>query len=135
MNIRQIIGVGVSAVFVTSNLTPAQAQIHHQVRQEVKARQVIQMTPKQYALDIIRKKGWGLSGYKCLINIGESESHWNPKAKNPRSTAFGIGQLLTETSHDPATQVRNFIHYLEYRYPSKNPACTGWRFHMAHGYY
>jgi len=132
---RTTIGAGVLAAFAICNLTPAQAQapIHHQVRKIVKVQ--VKMTPKQYAFGIIRRKGWGLSGYKCLINIGESESHWNPKAKNPHSTAYGIGQLLIETSSDPAEQVRNFIRYLEYRYPSANPACTGWRFHLAHGWY
>lgn len=123
--------LGMTLVFMAP--ASAFAPVHKLAPKKVVS--LAKLNPKLYALSIIRKKGWGLSGYKCLINIGAVESHWNPKAKNPRSTAFGIGQLLIETSHDPAKQVRNFIRYLEYRYPSKNPACTGWRFHMAHGYY
>lgn len=35
--------------------------------------------------------------YKCLDQLLTKESHWNPKAKNPTSTASGIGQILNST--------------------------------------
>ena len=122
MNIRQIIGVGVSAVFVTSNLTPAQAQIHHQVRQVVKVRQVMQMTPKQYAQKLLLAKGFGRFQFDSLIELWRRESNWNPKSKNRYSSAFGIAQMLTETSHDPFTQIRHGLDYIFARYGSPSKA-------------
>lgn len=34
----------------------------------------------------------------CIISLGKSESGWNPDAKNPNSTATGIGQFIESTA-------------------------------------
>ena len=96
--------------------------------------------PKAYAWKVLTAKGLGLSEFKCLINIGVMESHWNSKARNRSPVlqngkwlhAYGIGQLITETSHDPATQIRNFIRYTEYRYGSP---CKAWAFWQKNYWY
>lgn len=45
-------------------------------------------------------KGWPLDGarWKALDFIVGHESGWDPKAKNPRSTASGLGQFINATS-------------------------------------
>ena len=118
-----------SLVFVP----PAAAQLptpHRVVK--VKALSMAFKYPKKYALQVLEVKGWDKKQYACLVKIWTQESHWNYRAKNPTSTAYGIGQLLTETSKDPATQIRDGIRYLTYRYGSP---CQGWQFWKDHYYY
>lgn len=54
---------------------------------------------------------WG-----CLDRLWTRESHWVRLAKNRRSTAFGIAQLLTEVSTDPIVQVDDGRAYIRSRY-------------------
>lgn len=69
--------------------------------------------------------GWTDKEFKCLDNIWTQESHWNPKAKNGKSTAFGIAQKLNETSPNGLLQIRHGLRYINLRY--KNP-CNAWLF-------
>ena len=43
--------------------------------------------------------------YRCLVELWDRESHWNPKANNPKSSAFGIPQLLKMKSTNPYRQI------------------------------
>ena len=78
----------------------------------------------------------------CLLWIFTKESHINPKAKNPQSTAKGIGQLLDSTyknlglkhSADPIAQVVAATAYLSRHYGSDG-ACAAKRFWQKHNYY
>lgn len=58
-------------------------------------------------------KGWPLNGarWKALDFIVTKESSWNPRAKNPRSTASGLGQFINA----------NARHYLGSAPMSKHP--------------
>ena len=77
---------------------------------------------------------------QCLKNILMVESHMNPKAKNPTSTARGVGQLLETTykniglkhSADPLAQVIATIAYISRHFGS---TCSAWSFHKKHNYY
>jgi Transglycosylase SLT domain len=77
---------------------------------------------------------------RCLKNILTVESHMNPKAKNPTSTARGVGQLLDTTykniglkhSADPLAQVIATIAYISRHFGS---TCSAWDFHKKHNYY
>ena len=88
--------------------------------------------PKLYAQILVTQKGWTAKQYACLNDIWTNESHWNYKAKSPISTAFGIWQGITETSHEPDVQIRNGIRYISYRYG--NP-CTAWKWWQRHYWY
>ena len=78
---------------------------------------------------------------KCLKNILMVESHMNPKAKNPTSSAKGVGQLLDSTyrniglrhSADPLAQVIATIAYISRHYGGGT--CSAWRFHQKHNWY
>lgn len=69
----------------------------------------------------------------CLKKVLMAESHMNPKAKNPNSSAKGIGQLLDETykniglrhSADPLAQVIATIAYVSRHYGSSG-MCSAW---------
>ena len=64
--------------------------------------------------------------YKCLVAVITIESHDNPLAKSPTSSARGIGQLLASTyrnlglkhSHDPKAQLIAMLAYISERYGS-----------------
>ena len=79
---------------------------------------------------------------QCLLWIFYQESRLNPKAKNPHSSAKGIGQLLDSTykniglkhSADPIAQVVASIAYISERYGSGG-ACSAKAFWQKHFYY
>lgn len=54
--------------------------------------------------------------YRCLVELWNRESHWNPKADNPKSSAFGIPQLLKMKSTNPYRQIELGINYITKRY-------------------
>lgn len=78
----------------------------------------------------------------CLLWIFDKESHINPNAKNPQSTAKGIGQLLDSTykniglkhSADPIAQVVAAIAYVSRHYGSDG-ACAAKAFWLKNSYY
>jgi Transglycosylase SLT domain len=78
----------------------------------------------------------------CLLWIFNKESHINPKAKNPSSSARGVGQLLESTyrniglkhSADPLAQVVASIAYISRHYGSDG-ACAAKSFWQKHSYY
>ena len=78
----------------------------------------------------------------CLLWIFNKESHINPNAKNPTSSAKGIGQLLDSTykniglkhSADPIAQVVASIAYISRHYGSDG-ACAAKAFWQKNSYY
>ena len=78
----------------------------------------------------------------CLLWIFDKESHLNPNAKNPTSSAKGIGQLLDSTykniglkhSADPIAQVVAAIAYVSRHYGSDG-ACAAKAFWLKNSYY
>jgi hypothetical protein len=78
----------------------------------------------------------------CLLWIFNKESHLNPNAKNPTSSAKGIGQLLDSTykniglkhSADPIAQVVASIAYISRHYGSDG-ACAAKAFWQKNSYY
>ena len=70
--------------------------------------------------------------YLCLLQLWERESHWDPKANNKSSTAYGIPQLLKLKTTDPYKQIDAGLIYISKRY--SNP-CKALAFHLKHRYY
>ena len=70
--------------------------------------------------------------YRCLVILWRSESQWNPKAKNPKSSAYGIPQLLKMTETNPYKQIDLGLKYISYRYG--NP-CAALDHHKKVGHY
>ena len=91
-------------------------------------------------------KGWKLSQWNCLNNLWNSESHFNPKALNHGSQAYGIAQFLPSTWGNykvsktavPSLQIQYGLHYIATRYGNKydtTGACNAWNFHQRKGWY
>lgn len=80
--------------------------------------------------------GWGEDEYLCLNRLWTKESHWNYKARNPRSGAHGIAQALPATKMEkigtdwrtnPITQIQWGLLYISERYDSPCGAWDKWR--------
>jgi SLT domain-containing protein len=68
--------------------------------------------------------------YRCLELLWTRESNWNYKAKNKRSSAKGIPQLLNLKTNDPIEQINLGIKYIKHRYGTNEfgvaNACGAW---------
>ena len=86
------------------------------------------------------KQKVGASQFSCLDRLWNKESHWNNKADNPSSTAFGIAQLLDSTwshtgikkSSDGYRQVDAGLVYIDKVYGSP---CNAWAHSQKTGWY
>lgn len=100
----------------------------------------LKLSPKVFARQIVGDH----KQYKCLATLWTFESHWNPLAKNKQPVyqirngkrvalhAFGIAQLLGETSRIPYIQIQKGLRYIEHRY--LNP-CRALDWHLRHHWY
>ncbi len=69
----------------------------------------------------------------CLDELWYLESRWNYKAKNPKSSAAGIPQLLNLKETDPFKQIDRGLKYIDHRYDGC--ACKALAHHKAKGWY
>ena len=88
---------------------------------------------------MVYTKDWKMSEWKCLRNLWTKESHFNPKAKNMSSGAYGIAQFLPSTwgnynvtkTAEARLQVKYGLRYILKRYGTTadpNGACNAWAF-------
>lgn len=70
--------------------------------------------------------------YRCVVDLWELESKWNPKARNNKSSAYGIPQLLELKETNPFKQIDRGIKYIEARHGSP---CRALAYHNKHGWY
>jgi hypothetical protein len=70
--------------------------------------------------------------YRCLVTLWRMESKWLPTAKNSKSSAYGIPQLLKMTERNPYKQIDLGLKYIAYRYG--NP-CKALDHHKKVGHY
>jgi len=77
--------------------------------------------------------GWRGMEWRCLDYIFTKESRYDHLAKNRQgSSAFGIGQVLKETSKDPAIQILHTYKYITKRYQTP---CRAMKYHLRHNHY
>jgi len=71
--------------------------------------------------------------YKCINNLWSKENRlWDPYAKNKKSTAYGIPQLLNLKERNPYVQMDLGYKYIVHRYKS---ACNAWSYWLRKGHY
>ena len=70
--------------------------------------------------------------YRCLELLWNRESRWDPRANNPKSSAYGIPQLLRLKVLDPYMQIDLGLKYIQHRH--KTP-CKAWAYHLKTGHY
>jgi hypothetical protein len=77
--------------------------------------------------------GWKDKEWVCLDKIFTKEAKYDHLAKNKSgSSAFGMGQILKETSTEPMVQILHTYKYIQHRY--KTP-CSAQRWHTRHNWY
>ena len=79
------------------------------------------------------KMNYNFEQFYCLDEIVYKESRWNYKAKNPKSSAFGLFQILKSKEKDPIKQIDLGLKYLDRRYDGC--ACTALAHHKLKGWY
>ena len=107
------------AMFVTQTFGLETAQ-----SQELKINTLKQIT--------FHKMNYNFEQFYCLDQIVWKESRWNYKAKNPKSSAFGLFQILKSKDKDPIKQIDKGLRYIEHRYGT---ACNALAFHDRKGWY
>jgi hypothetical protein len=70
--------------------------------------------------------------YRCLDTLWDKESKWDPRADNPKSTAYGIPQLLKLKVKDPYLQIDLGLKYIKHRHST---ACKALEYHKLKGHY
>lgn len=102
------------------------------VKQENSSLEYIKATTASFQVNEARYLAFQLltsKQFQCLDYVLTRESHWNSKAKNPSSSAKGIGQLLNETyrnigmkhSADSRAQLIATLAYISRWYGSAGP--------------
>jgi hypothetical protein len=85
--------------------------------------------------------GFNLDQMPCLDNLWTKESHWNPKATNASSGAYGIPQALpgdkmaaygSDWQTNPAPQIKWGLDYIKNRYGTP---CAAWAHSQATNWY
>ena len=109
-----LIGISLSLAQITA-LEAAQAQTIN--------------TYKQYAFIALN---YNFKEFYCLSDLWYKESRWSPTAKNAKSSAYGIPQLLKLKSKDPFYQIDMGLKYIKHRHIN---ACNALAFHNRKGYY
>lgn len=102
---------------------PAEAQAPRMSEKQL-LQHMAHTTPKKYAQHAIKAYKWNKEQFACLTKLWGKESAWNHLADNPKSTAFGIAQMLRETSRNPMVQIDNGLRYIKHRYEQP---CNAWR--------
>ena len=70
--------------------------------------------------------------YRCLEILWNKESRWDPRADNPKSSAYGIPQLLKMKELDPFKQIDLGLKYINKRH---NTPCKALDYHNRKGHY
>jgi hypothetical protein len=89
---------------------------------------------------------WTMKEWNCLRYVWTKESHFNPKAENKRSGAYGIAQFMPSTwgnykvekTADARLQIKYGLRYILKRYGSAsdpNGACNAKAFWQKNNWY
>lgn len=120
----------VNAGFAPQQAVPASVVTVYEPRPALK-----QVDARAVARELLTKKE-----YQCLAHLLGKESAWKPTAKNPKSSAKGIGQLLDSTyrnlgmKHSQAS-VPQLVATLAYIHRRHVTPCNAWAHFRQHSWY
>ena len=81
----------------------------------------------------IHLKVMNFKEFRCIESLWSKENRlWDPYAKNPKSSAYGIPQLLKLKERNPYVQMDLGYKYIIHRYKS---ACKAWSYWQLKGHY
>ena len=83
--------------------------------------------------ELAEKRNWSQAQFQCVKELWMKESNWRWVADNPKSTAYGIPQILgLGKDLTPEQQIIRGYDYIEHRYET---ACNAWSFWQRNFYY
>jgi hypothetical protein len=109
-------------------------EFKHPVKTQTKATMEQKEANKVMAMKFAKAGyNWDSKQRQCIWKLFTAESRFDHLAKNQQgSSAFGIGQVLKETSKDPAIQILNAYKYIKHRYDTP---CRAWSHHLSRNWY
>ena len=126
--------------WVFSPLPPLNPQSSHPIiTARTKATMEEKRENKRTVQEYSKALGYTNREVSCLITLWAAESRFDHLARprdiqgKPRSTAYGIAQLLGERSSRPELQILHGIRYIEHRY--RGSACRALSWHRKHRWY
>jgi len=100
----------VASMFSITPIKPICAEINFTISQSKKF-------AKKYAQMRIKQIGWNDREWKSLLILWNKESRWDYTADNPKSSAYGIPQMLNMPEDTPLTkQIDLGLKYIKKRY-------------------
>jgi len=105
---------------------------------KIKKHKRVILHPKKIAERASRSMWNSSRQWRCLEWIWTQDSHFNPKARNKHSGAYGIAQFLPKTwgsrkkTSDPKVQIKYGLNYINSRYGTP---CHALAFKKRHGWY
>jgi hypothetical protein len=92
---------------------------------------------KSWSINILKQYAFielnhSFTEFYCLDELWMKESRWNYKAKNPKSSAFGIPQILGLKEKNPIKQIDKGLAYIKHRYDAP---CKALQHHKIKGWY
>jgi hypothetical protein len=109
-------------------------EVKHPVKAQTKATMLQKKDNKIMAMKFAKAGwNWDRTQRRCAYALFMKESRFDHLAKNQQgSSAFGIGQVLKETSKDPAIQILNAYKYIAHRYGTP---CKAWSHSQRRNWY
>jgi glycerophosphoryl diester phosphodiesterase len=109
-------------------------ELKHPVKTQTKATMAQKHDNKVMAMRYAKAGwNWNKEQRRCIYSLFMKESRFDHLAKNQQgSSAYGIGQVLKETSKDPAIQILNAYKYIEHRYGTP---CKAWKHSQRRNWY
>lgn len=106
----------------------------HKVEVQTKATMEQKRANKAMAMKFAKAGyDWDLRQRQCIYKLFTKESRFDHLAKNQQgSSAYGIAQMLKETSSDPAIQILKAYKYIVHRYDTP---CKAWSHSQRRNWY
>ena len=73
--------------------------------------------------------------YRCLVTLWTLESNWSPVSRNPKSSAYGIPQLLKMKETNPFKQIDLGVKYINKHVIYQGDTCLALKAFKTKGYY
>ena len=88
---------------------------------------------RSYVRNQSELKGWDGQEWVCINELIDRESKWSNVADNPKSSAYGLFQMLnTPTNLSVKEQTERGLRYIEHRYDTP---CKALRHHNRKNWY
>jgi len=73
--------------------------------------------------------------FVCIEKLWSKESNWRSNAKNKKSSAYGIPQLIKMKETNPYKQIDLGLKYIDHHRLYKGDGCKAWRHYRKFGWY